>query len=455
MTGALLLCAVFSALAEPSVAPDRQLAEIERRDSGDLFLSGVDGLRDGIDSVGGEFVVGHELIYMGRLGDELENRLGRGQEAFVEGQGWSRLWGRGDWLSLYVSPNLEFGVNCDSDKICSQADLREWFVGVERGGFRVGLGAEERSLGPHERGSLVIGRDAKPWNALSGRWRGEGEYGMFKVEGSLGLLLGERNDIQTPMVMHMDIRYSPVSWYEVGLSRLSLLGGEGRPLPSIWEILVPLNPHVDGDPDQLEPDTDELAAIDMRFTIPIGFAGVQWLEVWSQYGGEDMIMRSIGPLPVPALGGVGNLFGGSLRVPYGVVSLERTVLMDDTFRWYEGHRIYHDGFVVDGRTIGHLHGGDAESTWLSLKSDTSPFGAEAWLESLRRVDVVDVVGDNLLTTMADERSWSAGVRGWRLSDDDGYLSVGASIGRVTAEDNVVGADRFTGRVWFEWSQGVN
>ena len=104
-----------------------------------------------------------------------------------------------------------------------------------------------------------------------------------------------------------------------------------------------------------------------------------------------MIMRSIGPLPVPSLGGVGNLFGGSLRVPYGVVSLERTVLMDDTFRWYEGDRIYHDGSVVDGRNIGHLHGGDAESTWFSLKSDTRPNGVEVWFEKLRRVDVVDVV----------------------------------------------------------------
>ena len=76
------------------------------------------------------------------------------------------------------------------------------------------------------------------------------------------------------------------------------------------------------------------------------------------------------------------------------------------------------------------------------------------MEQLRRVDVVDVVGDNLFTTIDDERFWSAGARGWLLSEDDSYLTIGASMGRITAEDNVVGGDRFTGRVWLEWSQGV-
>jgi hypothetical protein len=450
---ALLLWAV-PAFAEPSIAPDRLLFEIERRDTGEGFLSGVDGIRDSLE-VGGEgFQSAYEVIHFGGFGDELENRLGAGQGALLGAESRARLWARGDWLSLYLSPSLGLGGACDDGEFCAQVAVDEWFIGVERGGFRVGVGAEERTLGPHERGSLVIGRDAHPWSALSARWRGEGDFGQLKLEGSVGMLSGERNDVVNPLIMHMDFRYSPVSWYEVGLSRLSLFGGEGRPVPPLWELLVPLDPHVEGDPDQLEPDTDELAAIDMRFTIPLGVTGLQWLELWAQYGGEDMIMRSIGPLPVPALGGVGNLFGGSLRVPYGVVSLERTLLMDDTFRWYEGHRVYHDGFVVDGRNIGHLHGGDAESTWFSLKSDTEPLGGEAWVELLRRVEVVDVVGDTLFTTMADERSWSAGARGWLLSENDSYLTVGAAIGRVSAEDNVVGNDRFTGRVWLEWSQGV-
>jgi hypothetical protein len=450
---ALLLWGV-SAQAEPSIAPDRLLVEIERRDTGAGFLSGIDGLRDSLETGGNGFESAYELVYFGGLGDDLQNRLGAGQGALVEGDSRVRLWGRSDWLSLYLSPSLAVGVSCVDGDFCSELSVNEWFVGVERGGFRVGVGAEERTLGPHDRGSLVIGRDAHPWRAISGRWRGEGAYGLVKIEGSVGMLDGERRDVSNPLIMHMDFRYSPVSWYEVGLSRLSLFGGEGRPIPPLWELLVPLNPHVEGDPDQIDADTDELAAIDMRFTVPLGVGVLQWMELWAQYGGEDMIMRSIGPLPVPSLGGVGNLFGASLRVPYGVISVERTVLMDDTFRWYEGHRIYHDGFVVDGRTIGHLHGGDAESTWFSMKSATTPYGAEGWVEQLRRVDVVDVVGENLFTTISDERSWSAGARGWLLSEADSYLTIGASVGRVTAEDNVVGGDRFTGRVWFEWSQGV-
>ena len=273
MIAAILFWGV-PAFADPALAPDLLLLEIERRDLGEGFLSGVDGVRDSLDEEGGGFQTAYELVHFGALGDELENRLGAGQLAAVGADRRVRIWGRSDWLSLYLSPSVALGGGCSESEFCTQVTVNEWFFGVERGGFRVGVGAEDRTLGPHERGSLVIGRDAAPWGALSARWRGEGAYGRVKVEGSVGMLTGERNDVFNPMILHMDFRYSPVSWYEVGLSRLSLFGGEGRPLPPLWELLVPLNPHVDGDPDQLEPDTDELAAIDMRFTIAIG---VSWL----------------------------------------------------------------------------------------------------------------------------------------------------------------------------------
>ena len=49
-----------------------------------------------------------------------------------------------------------------------------------------------------------------------------------------------------------------------------------------------------------------------------------------------------------------------------MVAGEGARIFDDYFRWYTGHRIYHQGFTRDGLGMGHWVGGDAMTGWVSI-----------------------------------------------------------------------------------------
>ena len=232
------------------------------------------------------------------------------------------------------------------------------------------------------------------------------------------------------------------------------MGGEGRPLPPLGQLLLPTDPHVEGDPDAELPDQDELAALDVRLALPLARwlpGPVDALEGWYQYGGEDMIMRSIGPIPAPALAGVANLFGVRVSGADWWVSAERAVLMDDLFRWYVGHRVYHEGFTRDGQSVGHVNGGDQSTWWVSVGWAPWPWGGELSFEQVRRVGAIEKGGSGpVFTLMTEEHRWKVGGLAWKVRPGGGHLGVGGEVQRTTGRDFVPDAEDWTARLWVEW-----
>jgi hypothetical protein len=380
------------------------------------------------------------------LGDELGLGALRGGLDF---------WARSSLFELRLRPELRLDVLCSEDGVCGEAPLSQALLALHVGGLDVRFGMEEREAGPGERGNLILGRDMRPWPAATVAYARDSKLGHWSAEWGLGWLPGERGDVEDPGLLHVDLRWSPSAWLELGLTRASMFGGEGRPWPTVLELLLPLKPHVSGDPGQILADTNEIAAVDGRVNIPLhrwGLGPLKRFSLWYQYGGEDMIMRSIGPLPVPSLAGPANLYGGELSVGDWSIRLERALLLDDTFRWYTGHRVYHEGFVRDGHVIGHPHGGDADSLWLSAAWYGLPLGAEVFHERLRRVGVVESTPEGVFRLSEEELSWRAGARLWLLPLWGGHLGVGYSLGRVEAEDFVPGKNQWLHRAWVELSR---
>ncbi len=331
------------------------------------------------------------------------------------------------------------------------------------GGWRgehllVGFGMRDRWLGPGRRGSLLLSDNARP--APLGSFAAQGRIpgwleriGRWRFETSWGWLQRPRDDVANPGLMLMDLRWLPVPWIEIGATRLGLFGGEGRPMPGFWELLVPIEPHVYDDPDKEEPDQNEQASLDFRVTLPIArWVGgpVDYVEGWWQYGAEDIIARRLGPVPYPSLAGVANLWGLEGAVGPWVLSYEGSHILDDYFRWYVSHRVYHQGFTQDGRTIGHHIGGDAESTWLRLGWYPLPWGADLAYEQVHRVGVIESLESNLLALATDERSWGLSGRLWRAGADGGRWSVGYGFTQVQGQDFVPGDDAWLHRVSVSW-----
>ena len=113
--------------------------------------------------------------------------------------------------------------------------------------------ASGRAFCPVASGAVAGGGRQWPAGVVSFEreiWR----LGTFRAETSVGWLPMPRGDVAHPGILHMDYRWAPVPAFEMGASRLSLFGGEGRPPPKIGQLLIPTDPHVYDDPNQLEPD---------------------------------------------------------------------------------------------------------------------------------------------------------------------------------------------------------
>ena len=176
-----------------------------------------------------------------------------------------------------------------------------------------------------------------------------------------------------------------------------------------------------------------------------GFA-LDYVEFWTQYGGEDVIARSLGPIPVPALAGIANLWGGELGMGDFTAHLEWARVMDDQFRWYTGHRIYHDGFVQDGQSMGHAGGGDSRTWNLGFRWLPGRWGAELLGQDRLRVGGIDVVQDRLRTLSNDEQSRSFGVRGWWLGEGTAWWHAGIAVEQIDNPGFQPVASRRTWRV---------
>ena len=120
------------------------------------------------------------------------------------------------------------------------ARFRELWAGVNTGNVVAGFGLRDRWLGPGRHGGLMLTSNASPAPAGSFAWEGRaGVVGTLRAEGGVGWLDGERRDVANPGWLYMDFRWVPVPQAEIGLSRVGIFGGEGRPTPPIGQLLVP------------------------------------------------------------------------------------------------------------------------------------------------------------------------------------------------------------------------
>jgi hypothetical protein len=361
------------------------------------------------------------------------------------------LWG--PWGAVIVEPELLAGVAPTGAELRFAALWGE----LRWRGLSLGVGARDRWLGPGRHGSLLVSDNARPpWLGTAvaeGRLPGWFDrLGRLRVEAGAGVLAEPRDDVTHPGLLLIDMRWAPVSWVELGATRLSIFGGEGRPAVDVGQLLLPTEPHVYDDPDQLLPDQNELASLDFRVTLPLArWVGgpVDYVEGWWQYGGEDVIGRKLGPIPYPSLAGVGNLYGGAVKLGPIVVTGEYTRLLDDYFRWYVGHRVYHDGFTQRGRVMGHFGGPDSETAFGAVAWDGAPLRARLWGDWTRRVGVIEAQNNRLFTFMTEERALRLGVDVGASLARRVWGAAGYSFERVTGDDFVPGAEAGRHRVYVE------
>ncbi|MSQ03527.1 MAG: hypothetical protein EXR71_16820 [Myxococcales bacterium] len=333
------------------------------------------------------------------------------------------------------------------------ARLDELWVGYDRGSGWLGLGHQDRWMGAGQNGTLLLSDNAEaPWmlnGGVDGHLPGVlTRAGRFRAEVGVGLLTEPRTDVTLPGLLMMDFRWSPYPVVELGLNRLSIFAGEGRPAPDLGQLLIPSEPHRSDDPDKLLPDQDELATIVLKVNLPLHkWLGAPFghLSGWWEYGGEDLIVPETDGFDFPQLAGVGNQYGGELALGPVVVTGEYTRLMDDLFRWYVGHRVYHEGFTQNGRVLGHHGGPDSETYAGKVSVWGDAWRARAWGDHVRRVGVVDVRADSVVALPTEEEQWRGGL-GADVLVERWWLSGGYVLTSVEGANFTAGNDRLRHQV---------
>jgi hypothetical protein len=364
----------------------------------------------------------------------------------------------GPWeLDLHpvMAADLENGTPVASGRMSGA------WIGLRSDHVLVGFGRQDRWMGPGRRGTLVLSDEARapPMGNLAFDWRFPGwgqRLGRFRFETSAGWADRPRSDVDHPGLLLMDARWLPLSEIEVGVTRLELFGGEGRPMPGLGQLLLPTHPHVYDDPNRVKADQDDIASVDVRGMAPLGrwFGGpFGWVEGWWQYGAEDIIAKKWADVPYPSLAGIADLWGLEANMGRFVGTIERARIFDDYYRWYVEHRVYREGFTQDGLVMGHEIGGDALSWWFRLAWMPLPWGVDVWYEPVRRIGVIDDVGSAILALAADERHQRAGVDLWHLDGKGSSWSGGCAVDVVRGADFVPGASRLLWSIELRWNGG--
>ena len=365
------------------------------------------------------------------------------------------------WRSFEAHLTPTFALDAGGAPTTTRVFVPTWQVGVRTPGFHAGFGQTPRWFGPGRAGSLMLTNNARPAPAfeIGGnakfRW-----LGRLSVEGAIGWLPGERHDVDNPGWLVADLRWLPLPAVELGITRTSIFGGfeDGEPRPiDVGEIILPLSPHVYDDPDHSLPDTDEAASWDARLTLPFRHwwgLPIDYLELYIQHGGEDLVTRRAGSLPVPSLAAIANLYGAELAAGPWFAGIEGAIVEDDEFRWYSGHRIYHDGWSRFGRSMGHPHGGDQRSVvvWAG-RARADQWGVRLSLERVRRALVAERLADHTFIFPKRELRTTFAATTHRMLPRGGLLAISLQLSPLKNANFVPDANRFEHRLAFSWQPG--
>ena len=117
----------------------------------------------------------------------------------------------------------------------NEFNLYRMYGKVRFGKFSVEGGVDNVNLGPGEYG-LLLSDNTKPFPLLKFQTEEELEWlGKWKFLLMNGWLIDDREDHDNPKIMAVRIVWKPWWWLELGGTRTTMYGGEGRPEYKIWE----------------------------------------------------------------------------------------------------------------------------------------------------------------------------------------------------------------------------
>jgi len=358
-------------------------------------------------------------------------------------------------------------------------DDQEWrmdgsYAAMVLGNHILSAGAIDRWWGPSWDNSLIYSSVPRPIGAFALERNVAKEFetkwlswiGPWTYSLTWGFL-GHDREVENARQLAFRVAFRPFQSLEIGLSRAAIWCGSGRPCDAdaVWDIIIAKDNTGEGDVTPGNDPSNQLAAIDGRWTSPIGDG--PW-ALYTQWVANDETNN----MPSQWFGQTGVEWWGDLNTRW--ISGAYTAHVEATSTLAEfwesepaydlayNHGTYRSGYRYTGRSIGAAADGDSYvvSAGLTLVQDDD----RSWNALVRWSDLNkkgDGLGPDAVHSVApeEEKTW-----GMQLSHrrpisygewDLGYVSLG--VGYQHSENEITGGneDDFHGFLQWTWDpQGV-
>jgi hypothetical protein len=305
-----------------------------------------------------------QYLYAGKTPD-LENRRGdtfrRGSNFRAGFDSRGTLW---NTFAFYLHPEYAGAVEGGSD-----VDLIEGYGKVGLGPFELEAGRDSLWWGPGRHGAMIMSNNAPPFDMVKVSnpepillpWIFR-VLGLVKAEWFLARLEADR-DYPHANLTGARINIKPHPLLELGVSRVSLFGGQGMEPLGFFDYFKPL--FRTARQGELSNNTqDQIAGFDGSLLIPLPKNGLlRSVKFYADVAGED----AGGFFPYKW----GDILGVQFHDIFKTGRTDfRIEYADDIVPgfpnvWYT-HSVYTSGYTYEGRVIGHHMGPESRDLFLEL-----------------------------------------------------------------------------------------
>ncbi len=168
-------------------------------------------------------------------------------------------------------------------------EFYRWYLKFRFYKFSLELGRDSVSLGPGEYG-MLLSNNAPPFPMVKLQTEEPLEFiGKWDLVFLRGWLPEDRRDVDSPNVLALRVVWKPAEWIEIGGTKTTLYGGEGRPgysLLEYWELITSSRDNIPGD----KFNNDSMASVDVSFYLPLykWFPSIKFSKFYIQQAGTDI-----------------------------------------------------------------------------------------------------------------------------------------------------------------------
>ena len=245
-------------------------------------------------------------------------------------------------------------------------EFYRWYLKFRFYKFSLELGRDSVSLGPGEYG-MLLSNNAPPFPMVKLQTEEPLEFiGRWDLVFLRGWLPEDRRDVDSPNVLALRVVWKPAEWIEIGGTKTTLYGGEGRPgysLLEYWELITSSKDNIVGS----KYDNDSFAQWDVSVYLPLHrwFKGIKLSKFYWLEGGSD------------ATAFWQEEDKKDFRLPFGIkfhywcyqigflLSTDRSIFRVEyastADRFFKHHIYNYENFTFKGLSLGYPYGRNVQS----------------------------------------------------------------------------------------------